>query len=246
MASGPGASSAPARLKPSKRAAQVDGSSQLTLFGLARVVVLEDCMELRQTLKSADSSDAERVGALRKLDSLAITEKTLRKTRVGKTVNSLTTHRSGKVRQAAKKLVHKWKSLVLEAPKHRVRPPPPRPVSEEERVRKSCLGTLTARLSHGSAGQECAAPGASADTPGAAATGAAAPPPPGVPRTTISTAAAAGEIAIWTAAGGCIGPNHARVLRAVVQRFEDDAALAPSLLEGRTSFDALLRHTDYD
>eukprot|EP00035_Acanthoeca_spectabilis_P000408 m.73114 g.73114 ORF g.73114 m.73114 type:complete len:222 (+) comp10193_c0_seq4:179-844(+) len=213
-------SAAPAAVKPSKRAASVDGK-QLTLFGLGKVIVLEDAAELRRILKSSDSTDSEILDALRKLDSLAINEITLAKTRVGKTVNALTAHRSGSVRQLAKKLIKKWKSLVLAPPKVRVRPLPPRVISEEERVRKSCLGTLTARLLARAAEVDGVSKIAGCDR--------------------HISLAREGETAVWAAADEEVGPRHARVLRALIEKLESDDTMVSSLFEGSTTFATVMR-----
>ena len=75
-----------------------------------------------------------------------MSEKVLAQTRVGRAVNALCGHRSGRVRTMAKHLVRKWKELVLAPPAQRERPQPHEPVTDEERVRSSCRATLAARL----------------------------------------------------------------------------------------------------
>lgn len=77
---------------------------------------------------------------------MPMSEKVLAQTRVGRAVNALCGHRSGRVRTMAKHLVRKWKELVLAPPAQRERPQPHEPVTDEERVRSSCRATLAARL----------------------------------------------------------------------------------------------------
>eukprot|EP00038_Savillea_parva_P032044 m.93314 g.93314 ORF g.93314 m.93314 type:complete len:297 (+) comp9995_c0_seq2:69-959(+) len=260
----------PAHLKPDRRAAV--GGGQLTLFGLRKVVVLEDARDLRAVLKSSSTSEDELLSALAKLDSMAMTEKTLAATKVGKTVNALSSHRSGRVRLAAKRLVRKWKSVVLAAPKARERPPPPPRISDEQRVRQSCHGTLVARLErasshsapsgrcshgatvrsqvdegHAAAVQTGAASVTAASHPGASDSSGMSDGQSVKDRTErVVEAAVQGEAAIWQAAGRTTGPNHHRILRAVLDRLDNEAGLIDALVDGSMSFESLLRTTDYD
>lgn len=213
------AGAAPAEVKPGQRAARAAGDGrQATLFSLAKVVVLEDLAELRRTLKSSDATEGDLVAALTRLAAMPMSEKALRATRVGRAVNALTTHRVGRVRTLAKRLVRQWKALVLAPPPRREKAQPPAPVTEQERVRTSCRATLAARIAAAAPALTAAAVEAVADD---------------------------GERAVWTAAGKRTGTAHGRVLRAVVMRMDADAGAVRAIAEGATLFADLVKELQH-
>jgi hypothetical protein len=206
-----------------------------------------------------------------------MSERALARTRIGRAVNALSGHRSGRVRTLSKRLVRKWKDLVLAPPGQRERPQPHEPVSDEERVRSSCRATLAARLQQAAAAATAfnavttsritttTANTFSLASPAAAAVVEDEQQQPGSvgslfadaigesseavseaevrvkPLTTlVEELATAGERVIWATAGRRVGPSHGRVLRGVVTTMDADRSLAPRLLSGEITFEAVV------
>ena len=120
---------------------------------MKRVVPLDEVTKIEAKLRAArepntDISDGTVASLLGKLKTYPLTKEMLVKTRVGRVVKKLTSHRAAAVRAVAKELVRLWTELIglKERPKIEVKEAKPLAETRNERDRQSARGAITARL----------------------------------------------------------------------------------------------------
>ena len=117
------------------------------------MVPLDEVTKIEAKLRAArepntDISDGTVASLLGKLKTYPLTKEMLVKTRVGRVVKKLTSHRAAAVRAVAKELVRLWTELIglKERPKIEVKEAKPLAETRNERDRQSARGAITARL----------------------------------------------------------------------------------------------------
>jgi hypothetical protein len=146
------------------------GPKQVKLGALKLVVPLHEVERLEARLRKArepDSiePDSEIEAMLVELQRYPLSKEMLVKTRVGRVVNKLKSHRNSAVRQAAKLLIVKWTAVLdtPDRPKIEVTTAQPLWETNAARVRESARGAIAARLQGGGSGAAGAGAGAGRD-----------------------------------------------------------------------------------
>lgn len=90
--------------------------AKITFSQITGVVILEDVNKLHEKLKDKDTEDSTILCTLIELNGMNISRQCLQEIKgLGKDVKKLKKHENSKISKLARKLVKKWKSIIVES-----------------------------------------------------------------------------------------------------------------------------------